>query len=318
METATAGGVLGGKAAGAGIGGFSAHADIVAGLCGWIHAGHRSTSAGQAYAVAPPYRLIAVLELVPPELWWLVVIAFIAGLVDAAVGGGGLVQLPGLFTVLPQQTPAMLFGTNKFSSMFGTGAAAWRYARNVRFPWKPVLFAAGTAFIFSFAGATAVSLLPKDAVRPLVLVLLVAMLAYTLWKKDFGALHRPQEIGRRELVIALAIGAAIGFYDGFFGPGTGSFLIFLFVRFFGLDFLRASAASKVVNLATNVAAISFFVPTGNILWLFALPMAAANIIGSVVGTRLALKGGTPFIRKLFVGLVVVLIARMAWDTFRAA
>jgi len=243
-----------------------------------------------------------VLELVPPELWWLVVIAFIAGLVDAAVGGGGLVQLPGLFTVLPQQTPAMLFGTNKFSSMFGTGAAAWRYARNVRFPWKPVLFAAGTAFIFSFAGATAVSLLPKDAVRPLVLVLL----------------HRPQEIGRRELAIALAIGAAIGFYDGFFGPGTGSFLIFLFVRFFGLDFLRASAASKVVNLATNVAAISFFVPTGNILWLFALPMAAANIIGSVVGTRLALKGGTPFIRKLFVGLVVVLIARMAWDTFRGS
>nr|WP_219630943.1 TSUP family transporter [Stenotrophomonas maltophilia] len=262
--------------------------------------------------------MIAVLELVPPELWWLVVIAFIAGLVDAAVGGGGLVQLPGLFTVLPQQTPAMLFGTNKFSSMFGTGAAAWRYARNVRFPWKPVLFAAGTAFIFSFAGATAVSLLPKDAVRPLVLVLLIAMLAYTLWKKDFGALHRPQEIGRRELVIALAIGAAIGFYDGFFGPGTGSFLIFLFVRFFGLDFLRASAASKLVNLATNVAAISFFVPTGNILWLFALPMAAANIIGSVVGTRLALKGGTPFIRKLFVGLVVVLIARMAWDTLRGA
>ena len=163
--------------------------------------------------------------------------------------------------------------------------------------------------------ATAVSLL--DAVRPLVLVLLIAMLAYTLWKKDFGALHRPQEIGRRELAIALAIGAAIGFYDGFFGPGTGSFLIFLFVRFFGLDFLRASAASKVVNLATNVAAISFFVPTGNIL-LFALPMAAASIIGSVVGTRLALKGGTPFIRKLFVGLVVVLIARMAWDTFRGA
>jgi len=256
-----------------------------------------------------------VLELVPPELLWLVAIAFIAGLVDAAVGGGGLVQLPGLFTVLPQHTPAMLFGTNKFSSMFGTGAAAWRYARNVRFPWRPVLFAAGTAFVFSFAGATAVSLLPKDAVRPLVLVLLVAMLGYTLWKKDFGALHRPREIGRKELGTALAIGAVIGFYDGFFGPGTGSFLIFLFVRFFGLDFLRASAASKVVNLATNVAAISFFVPTGNILWLFALPMAVANIIGSVVGTRMALRGGTPFIRKLFVGLVVVLIARMGWDTF---
>ena len=134
--------------------------------------------------------------------------AFFAGFVDSIVGGGGLIQIPALFAVESGQSPATLFGTNKFSSMFGTGAAAWRYARNVRFPWKPVLFAAGTAFIFSFAGATAVSLLPKDAVRPLVLVLLIAMLAYTLWKKDFGALHRPQEIGRRELVIALAIGAA--------------------------------------------------------------------------------------------------------------
>jgi len=257
--------------------------------------------------------LIAVLELVPPELWWLVVIAFIAGLVDAAVGGGGLVQLPGLFTVLPQQTPAMLFGTNKFSSMFGTGAAAWRYARNVRFPWKPVLFAAGTAFIFSFAGATAVSLLPKDAVRPLVLVLLIAMLAYTLWKKDFGALHRPQEIGRRELAIALAIGAAIGFYDGFFGPGTGSFLIFLFIRFFALDFLHASASAKVVNIATNLAALVFFVPSGNVLYAIALPMAVCNILGALTGTWLAVRKGAGFVRGLFLILLCVLIAKLSWD-----
>lgn len=272
-------------------------------------------SAGSGVCCRPLSQVGAVLELVPPELWWLVAIAFIAGLVDAAVGGGGLVQLPGLFTVLPQQAPALLLGTNKFSSAFGTGAAAWRYARNVRFPWRPVLFAAAAAFVFSFAGATAVSLLPKAAVRPLVLVLLVAMLVYTLWKKDFGSLHRPRAIGRRELATALAIGAAIGFYDGFFGPGTGSFLIFLFIRFFGLDFLRASAASKVVNLSTNVAALCFFAPTGNVLWLFAVPMALANIAGSVAGTRLALRGGTPLIRRLFVALVVVLIARMGWDTF---
>jgi len=139
-----------------------------------------------------------------------------------------------------------------------------------------------------------------------------------LAKKDFGALHRPREVGRRELLIALAMGGVIGFYDGFFGPGTGSFLIFLFVRFFGLDFLRASAASKVVNLATNVAALSFFVPSGNVLLVFAVPMATANVLGAVTGTRLALRGGTPLIRKLFVVLVVVLITRMAWDTFRPA
>ncbi len=259
-----------------------------------------------------------MLELLPPELPWLLVIAFIAGLVDAAVGGGGLIQLPGLFTTLPQQSPAALLGTNKFSSMFGTGASAWRYARSVRFPWRPVLLAAAAAFACSFLGATTVTLLSKDAVRPLVLTLLIVMLGYTLAKKDFGALHRPRDVGRRELTIAVVMGGVIGFYDGFFGPGTGSFLIFLFVRFFGLDFLRASAASKVVNLATNVAALSFFIPSGNVLMAVAVPMAAVNVLGAVVGTRLALRGGTPLIRKLFVALVVVLIARMAWDTFTQA
>ena len=259
-----------------------------------------------------------MLELLPPELPWLLVIAFIAGLVDAAVGGGGLIQLPGLFTTLPQHTPAALLGTNKFSSVFGTTASAWRYARSVQFPWRPVLLAATAAFACSFLGATAVTLLSKDAVRPLVLTLLIVMLGYTLAKKDFGALHRPREIGRKELTIALIMGGVIGFYDGFFGPGTGSFLIFLFVRFFGLDFLRASAASKVVNVATNVAALSFFVPSGNVLLAIAVPMAMANISGAVVGTRMALRGGTPLIRKLFLALVVVLIARMAWDTLGAA
>ena len=259
-----------------------------------------------------------MLELLPPELPWLLVIAFTAGLVDAAVGGGGLIQLPGLFTVLPQHTPAALLGTNKFSSMFGTGAAAWRYARSVRFPWRPVLLAATAAFTCSFLGATAVSLLSKEAVRPLVLALLTVMLGYTLAKKDFGALHRPRVIRRRELAIALLMGGVIGFYDGFFGPGTGSFLIFLFIRFFGLDFLRASAASKVVNLATNVAALVFFVPSGNVLLALAVPMAAANVGGAVVGTRMALRGGTPLIRRFFLILVVVLISRMAWDTFTGA
>jgi len=128
-------------------------------------------------------------------------------------------------------------------------------------------------------------------------------------------LHRPRHIGRRELAVALAMGAAIGFYDGFFGPGTGSFLIFLFIRFFGLDFLRASAASKVVNLATNLAALSFFVPSGKVLLAAAVPMAAANMAGAFTGTRMALRGGTPLIRQLFLVLVIVLIARMGWDVF---
>lgn len=253
-------------------------------------------------------------ELLPPELAWLLLIAFMAGGIDAAVGGGGLVQLPGLFTTLPQHSPSLLLGSNKFTSMFGTATAAWRYARRVVIPWRPVLLAAATAFLCSFLGATTVSLLPREAVRPLVLVLLVAILAYTLLKKDFGALPRPQQVGRRELAIAIALGGAIGFYDGFFGPGTGSFLIFLFIRFFGMDFLGASASAKIVNLATNVAALCWFLPAGQVLLAFALPMAVANIAGSLAGSWLALRGGSGLIRRLFVILVMVLIARMGIDT----
>lgn len=270
-----------------------------------------------AYAAAPPLLPIAVvLELLPVELPWLLLIAFIAGAVDAAVGGGGLIQLPGLFTVLPQHNPAHLLGSNKFTSMFGTATAAWRYSRTITIPWRPVLLAAAAAFICSFFGATAVSLLPRDAIRPLILVLLVLILAYTLKKKDFGALHRPTHIGRRELAIAVGVGGAIGFYDGFFGPGTGSFLIFLFIRFFGMDFLGASASSKIVNLATNVAALCWFVPAGQVLFALAVPMAVANVAGALAGSWLAMRGGSGLIRRLFLILVTILIVRMAWDTLQ--
>lgn len=255
-----------------------------------------------------------MLELLPDQLPWLLLIAFMAGGIDAAVGGGGLVQLPGLFTALPQHNPAQLLGSNKFTSMFGTATAAWRYARRIHIPWRPVLLAAAAAFVCSFFGATTVSLLPRDAIRPLVLVLLLVILAYTLVKKDFGALHRPRRIGRRELSLALLLGGAIGFYDGFFGPGTGSFLIFLFIRFFGLDFLGASASSKIVNLATNLAALCWFVPAGQVLFAIAVPMAAANVAGALTGSWLAMRGGSGLIRRLFLLLVCILIVRMAWDT----
>ena len=129
----------------------------------------------------PTFPVCAVLS---HELLMLLAVAFAAGLVDAAVGGGGLIQIPGLFATLPQQPAATLFGTNKIASVTGTSAATWRYARAVRIPWRLVLFAAVPAFACAFAGAACVSLLPKDAARPLVLVLLVGMLVYTLAKKE--------------------------------------------------------------------------------------------------------------------------------------
>ena len=236
-------------------------------------------------------------------------------MIDAIVGGGGLIQLPVLFTSLPKELPATIFGTNKFSSVFGTTNAAWGYARRVHMPWRTTLPAAIAAFACSYLGAMAVAWLPREMLRPLIFVLLVAAAAYTFWRKDFGSLHRPQHAGRRELAFALLVGGAIGFYDGFFGPGTGSFLIFLFIRFFGFDFLHASAASKVVNVATNLAALGYFVPNGYLLPVLAVAMAVCNVLGSVAGTRLALRHGSGFVRQMFLVVVSALILKFAWDTF---
>ena len=248
------------------------------------------------------------------QLAILALASLFAGFVDSVVGGGGLIQIPAIFSVLPREIPATLFGTNKIASVFGTANAAWRYAARVRMPWGATLPAALAAFVCSYLGALAVAWLPRDLLRPMILVLLVGAAAYTFWRKDFGAIHRPQRAGRSEFFAALAIGGVIGFYDGFFGPGTGSFLIFLFIRFFGFDFLHASAAAKIVNVATNLAAIGYFVPNGYYIPLLALIMASFNVGGSVIGTHLALKHGSGFVRRLFLCVVCALIVKFAWDT----
>ena len=239
--------------------------------------------------------------------------SFMAGMIDAAVGGGGLIQTPALFNFLPNYSAATLFGTNKMSSAVGTLSAARSYLKRVKLPWNLVLPAAATAFVMSFAGAATVNAIPKAYIRPMVLVLLIVMAVYTLWKKDFGKLHKPVAIGRREMAMGMAIGGAIGFYDGLFGPGTGSFLIFLFIRCFAFDFLHASAAAKVVNLTTNVAALTFFIPTGNVLFQYAIPMSGFNVLGALAGSWIAMKKGAGFVRILFLLLTSVLIGKLGWD-----
>lgn len=230
------------------------------------------------------------------------------------VGGGGLIQIPTLFTTYPNTPPATLFGTNKLASVFGTANAAWRYSRRIALPWRMVLPAAAAAFGFSYLGAAAVSWFPPMAIRPLVLLLLIFATIYTLKRKDFGQSHQPIAHGSRALAYAALLGGGIGFYDGFFGPGTGSFLIFLFVRIFGFDFLHASAAAKFVNVATNLAALACFIPGGQWLPLIALMMALANVLGSMLGSRLALRHGSALVRRVFLLVASLLIVRFAWDT----
>ncbi len=239
----------------------------------------------------------------------------LAGFVDSIVGGGGLILTPALFSLFPNAHPATLFGTNKGAAVAGTAVAALRYSRRVQLPWRTLLPAVAVCFAAALTGAWTVTQVSPDNLRKALPFILVAVLGYTLAKKELGRLHLPRYTGRREMGVACAIGASIGFYDGFFGPGTGSFFVFLLVRWLGYDFLHASAGAKLLNTASNVAALILFGFTGHVWWHYVAVMAIANVIGSVCGTHLALKHGTGFIRILFMAVVCALIVKTAYDAF---
>ncbi len=249
------------------------------------------------------------------ELLFLCAFAFLAGFIDAVAGGGGLVQVPALFVLMPGVPAATLLGTNKFASIWGTLLATWQYSRQVPMEWRATLPTCAAALLFGFVGARAVAHVPAEFLRPLVLVLLVGVLGWTLWRKDLGALHAPKLSHAAQSWAGLATGAVIGFYDGFFGPGTGSFLIIAFVGLFGFSFLAASASAKAVNVITNGAALAYFATHGHVLYAVAAPMALCNVAGSYVGTKLALRLGSRFVRVVFVIVVSALIARYAWDLY---
>lgn len=249
------------------------------------------------------------------DLLALCAFAFLAGFIDSVVGGGGLIQVPALFVLMPEVPAATLLGTNKFASIWGTASATVNYMRRVPMEWRATLPTCAAAALFGFIGALTVAQVSGDFLRPLVLVMLVVVLAYTLWKKDFGKLHAPRLSHAQQVWVGLATGALIGFYDGFFGPGTGSFLIFAFVGLFGFSFLAASASAKLVNVVTNFAAVSYFVGSGHVLYHVAAPMAVFNVAGSLLGSHLAIRKGSEFVRVLFIVIVSALILRFAWDLF---
>ena len=252
----------------------------------------------------------------PTELFVLLPLAFVSGLINAAVGGGGLIQVPGLFATLPQALPAAIFGTVKLTAAMGLSSAMRQYARRMKLPWRLLGASAAAAFCGSYLGARAMYLLPATWMRPLVIALLAIMLVYTWLRPSFGELDSGRTPTRRDITLGLLLGMAIGFYDGFFGPGAGSFLIFMFVRFFHFDFLRASACAKVVNVATCLAALVFLIPADAVLYHFAIPMGVVGMLGSVVGARLAMKGGNTWIRRAFVVLALSLLGKLVWETFR--
>ncbi len=252
----------------------------------------------------------------PEVVLLLCVAALLAGWVDAVVGGGGLIQLPALLVLLPGASAAQVLATNKLSSVFGTAVAAWTYVRRVRPDVRTALPMAAIALAGSAAGAACASLLPQSAFRPLVLVLLVLVGAYTLRRPALGDVQELRFAGRRHLTVALGAAAGIGFYDGIFGPGTGSFLVFALVALMGYSFVQASAKARIVNLATNLGALAVFIPQGAPIYGLGLVMAACNVLGGRLGAVTAISRGSRFVRIVFLAVVGLLIVRLGIDVAR--
>ncbi len=238
-----------------------------------------------------------------------------AGFVDAMAGGGGLIQLPALLIGLPNKELPLILGTNKVPSIFGTTAAARNYFKNIKPDIPLTISMMGPAFIGSITGAAFAATIPKDFFKPFIVFLLITVAIYTWRKPALGMNENLKFTHKKRLLFVALIGLLIGFYDGIFGPGTGTFLVFFLVSGIGYAFLKASATAKLVNIATNAGAILSFQLTGHIWWQLGLLLAFANVAGAVIGSRLAIKGGSPLVRKVFLAVTFLLIARVAWDTF---
>jgi uncharacterized membrane protein YfcA len=246
---------------------------------------------------------------------FLLAASFFAGFIDSIAGGGGLIQLPALLIGLPKSETAEVLGTNKLSAVFGTTTAAALYRKQIK-PDPKVLLAMGLpAFLGSAAGAVLASKIPTSSMRPMVLFLLIVVAIYTLFKPDLGKFENLRHLPKRRIQIAAFAGVVIGFYDGIFGPGTGSFLMLILVASLGYAFITASAIAKVVNVATNVGAIMVFGINGAVLWQIGIILGIANISGAIIGARLAIKGGSTLVRKVFLFVTIALIVKVGIATF---
>lgn len=233
------------------------------------------------------------------------------------VGGGGLIQLPALLIGLPADTPsAAILGTNKVSSVWGTLTSSITYAVRVRPDWRTIVPLVVASAVGSALGAQLARFLPREWFTPIVLVALIVVGVYTWRKPELGLVSARLHVGRAHYGRTAAIGLGVGAYDGFLGPGTGSFFVILLVSVLGYGFLEASAKAKIANLVTNLAAIAVFAGAGSVLWLLGLAMGAANLLGGLLGARTAINRGNAFIRRVFLVVLAGLVVRLGYDLVR--
>ncbi|GAA1534266.1 putative membrane protein YfcA [Microbacterium ginsengiterrae] len=259
-------------------------------------------------------ELLGLEQLTWGMLVFVVIAAFGAGWIDAVVGGGGLLQLPALL-LIPGIAPVQALATNKLASVFGTATSSVTYYRRAKPDIRTALPMAAIALAGSFGGAAVATVLPPAAFKPIIVVALLAVALFTVFRPQMGAATRLRFSGRRHHIMAGAAGLVIGFYDGMIGPGTGTFLVITLVALMGYDFLQASAKAKIVNLATNAGALLLFIPHGSVLWLLGGILAVANVAGSYLGSRMAISRGTKFIRVVFLIVVVALIGKLGVDVW---
>jgi hypothetical protein len=249
------------------------------------------------------------------DLLLLCLAAFLAGFVDAIVGGGGLIQLPAALVILPSFPVASVIGSLKIPAFSGTAIAAWQYSKKVSINWKLIAVICTIAFFASYTGSYLLTHVSNAFMKPVLLIVLTAVAIYTYTKKDFGQREEKGISVKKQLQTGIFISLIIGFYDGFIGPGAGSFLMLALIAFLHFDFLHASAHAKLVNLATNLGSVTLFIVKGKIIWGIALPMAVANMAGGFVGAKLAIAKGNKFIRVFFLVVIIGILIRFCWDVF---
>jgi uncharacterized protein len=252
-------------------------------------------------------------------LWLLTALAgFAAGFLDSIVGGGGLILTPAMLNLHPGLNILQAIGTQRTSSIAGTTVAAWNYLRRVRISWKIIVPACIAALTASAVGVQFAKAMDKELLKWSVLSMCVLLAIYTALKKDLGAENTPRYSGKHETIAALCVGAACGFYNGLIGPGTGTLMVFAFVRVMGMDFLRSSAVSKASNVAADLSSWTVLFFSGFVIWSLALPLIVGNMLGSYLGSHIAIKRGQGFIRAFFLIVVVALIAKLGWDLSAAS
>jgi uncharacterized membrane protein YfcA len=245
----------------------------------------------------------------------ILVAAFSAGFVDAIAGGGGLIQLPALLISFPDREVAEVAGTNKLGSIFGTSAAALNYRRNIKTDPKLLLAMVLPAFIGSGSGSLLATQISTEQLKVAIVVMLVAVFAYTLARPDLGKVEVLKGAAKRQRTVGAIAGLTIGFYDGFIGPGTGTLLMIVLVAALGFAFIGASAIAKVVNVATNFASILVFGISGSIMWVVGLAVGICNLAGGIIGSRVAIRRGSDFVRKFYLVVTFALIVRVLFDLF---